>query len=70
MAIPQPLFARRFDLLVTRSSQSQTRVAWMKRVPLDRSGGGLEIRRRIEVGDFTNSEEAVLQVPLEQQARL
>jgi hypothetical protein len=33
-------------------------VEWMKRFPLDKSGGELEIRRLIDVGDFAMSEEA------------
>ncbi len=43
---------------------------WMKRVPLDRNGGELEIRRLIDVGDFTASEEAnALHARLEEQVR-
>ena len=33
-------------------------VEWMKRFPLDKNGGELEIRRLIDVGDFALSEEA------------
>jgi hypothetical protein len=33
-------------------------VEWMKRFPLDKNGGELEIRRLIDVGDFELSEEA------------
>ena len=33
-------------------------VEWMKRFPLDKHGGELEIRRLIDVGDFELSEEA------------
>lgn len=32
-------------------------VQWMKRFPLDKNGGELEIRRLIDVGDFAESEE-------------
>jgi hypothetical protein len=45
-------------------------VEWMKRFPLDRNGGELEIRRLIDVGDFPVSEEAnALHERLEKQVR-
>ncbi len=45
-------------------------VEWMKRFPLDKNGGELEIRRLIDVGDFAASEEAnALHERLEQQVR-
>ena len=33
-------------------------VEWMKRFPLDKNGGELEIRRLIDVGDYEASDEA------------
>jgi hypothetical protein len=45
-------------------------VEWMKRFPLDKNGGELEIRRLIDVGDFTESEEAnAMHERLEKQVR-
>jgi hypothetical protein len=45
-------------------------VEWMKRFPLDKNGGELEIRRLIDVGDFALSEEAnALHERLEKQVR-
>ena len=45
-------------------------VEWMKRFPLDKNGGELEIRRLIDVGDFTASEEAhAMHERLEKQVR-
>ena len=45
-------------------------VQWMKRFPLDKNGGELEIRRLIDVGDFTSSDEAkALHERLEKQVR-
>ena len=45
-------------------------VEWMKRFPLDKNGGELEIRRLIEVGDFAVSEEAnAMHERLEKQVR-
>jgi hypothetical protein len=45
-------------------------VEWMKRFPLDKNGGELEIRRLIDVGDFTLSEEAnAMHERLEKQVR-
>ena len=43
---------------------------WMKRFPLDKNGGELEIRRLIDVGDFALSEEAnAMHERLEKQVR-
>ena len=45
-------------------------VEWMKRFPLDKNGGELEIRRLIDVGDFALSEEAnAMHERLEKQVR-
>ena len=45
-------------------------VEWMKRFPLDKNGGELEIRRLIDVGDFAGSEEAnAMHERLEKQVR-
>ena len=45
-------------------------VEWMKRFPLDKNGGELEIRRLIDVGDFAMSEEAnAMHERLEKQVR-
>jgi hypothetical protein len=45
-------------------------VEWMKRFPLDKNGGELEIRRLIDVGDFAVSEEAnAMHERLEKQVR-
>ena len=45
-------------------------VEWMKRFPLDKNGGELEIRRLIDVGDFALSEEAnAMHERLERQVR-
>ena len=45
-------------------------VEWMKRFPLDKNGGELEIRRLIDVGDFAQSEEAnAMHERLEKQVR-
>jgi hypothetical protein len=45
-------------------------VEWMKRFPLDKNGGELEIRRLIDVGDFAESEEAnAMHERLEKQVR-
>jgi hypothetical protein len=45
-------------------------VEWMKRFPLDKNGGELEIRRLIDVGDFALSEEAnAMHESLEKQVR-
>jgi hypothetical protein len=45
-------------------------VEWMKRFPLDKNGGELEIRRLIDVGDFAISEEAdAMHERLEKQVR-
>ena len=45
-------------------------VEWMKRFPLDKNGGELEIRRLIDVGDFDLSEEAnAMHERLEKQVR-
>jgi len=45
-------------------------VEWMKRFPLDKNGGELEIRRLIDVGDFAASEEATaMHERLEKQVR-
>ena len=45
-------------------------VEWMKRFPLDKNGGELEIRRLIDVGDFAVSEEATaMHERLEKQVR-
>jgi hypothetical protein len=45
-------------------------VEWMKRFPLDKNGGELEIRRLIDVGDFAASEEAnAMHERLEKQVR-
>jgi len=45
-------------------------VEWMKRLPLDKNGGELEIRRLIDVGDFALSEEAnAMHERLEKQVR-
>ena len=45
-------------------------VEWMKRFPLDKNGGELEIRRLIDVGDFASSEEAnAMHERLEKQVR-
>ena len=45
-------------------------VEWMKRFPLDKNGGELEIRRLIDVGDFALSEEAnAMHEHLEKQVR-
>ncbi len=45
-------------------------VEWMKRFPLDKNGGELEIRRLIDVGDFAKSEEAnAMHERLEKQVR-
>src|SRR5215813_11767449 len=45
-------------------------VEWMKRFPLDKNGGELEIRRLIDVGDFAGSEEATaMHERLEKQVR-
>jgi hypothetical protein len=45
-------------------------VEWMKRFPLDKHGGELEIRRLIDVGDFDLSEEAnAMHERLEKQVR-
>ena len=45
-------------------------VEWMKRFPLDKNGGELEIRRLIDVGDFAESEEATaMHERLEKQVR-
>lgn len=43
---------------------------WTKRFPLDKNGGELEIRRLIDVGDFSISEEAdAMHARLEKQVR-
>ena len=45
-------------------------VEWMKRFPLDKNGGELEIRRLIDVGDFAMSDEAnAMHERLEKQVR-
>ena len=45
-------------------------VEWMKRFPLDKNGGELEIRRLIDVGDFAVSEQAnAMHARLEKQVR-
>ena len=45
-------------------------VEWMKRFPLDKNGGELEIRRLIDVGDFTENEEVnAMHERLEKQVR-
>jgi len=45
-------------------------VEWMKRFPLDKNGGELEIRRLIDVGDFAESEEVnAMHERLEKQVR-
>ena len=45
-------------------------VEWMKRFPLDKNGGELEIRRLIDVADFAVSEEATaMHERLEKQVR-
>ena len=45
-------------------------VEWMKRFPLDKQGGELEIRRLIDVADFAMSEEAnAMHERLEKQVR-
>ena len=45
-------------------------VEWMKRFPLDKNGGELEIRRLIDVGDFAGSEEVnAMHERLEKQVR-
>jgi len=45
-------------------------VEWMKRFPLDKNGGELEIRRLIDVGDYAASEEAnAMHERLEKQVR-
>jgi hypothetical protein len=45
-------------------------VEWMKRFPLDKYGGVLEIRRLIDVGDFAQSEEVTaMHERLEKQVR-
>ena len=45
-------------------------VEWMERFPLDKSGGELEIRRLIDVGDFAASDEATaMHERLEEQVR-
>ena len=45
-------------------------VEWMKRFPLDKNGGELEIRRLIDVGDFAECEEVnAMHERLEKQVR-
>jgi hypothetical protein len=42
---------------------------WMKRFPLDKNGGELEIRRLIDVGDFSSEEVTTKHRNLEEQVR-
>lgn len=45
-------------------------VEWMKRFPLDKNGGELEIRRLMDVGDFAVGDEAnAMHERLEKQVR-